>query len=383
VGLNDVLARSAAGCAHVLVVEVPGLWRDRAAVEHAVLSRGWRLADSPADADVLVVCGQPGPRLAAAVDLVWNQMPGPRVRVDVGEHDEVNGCLDGAYTSLLDTVHHRHDARARSNAFDVLADAEGEQESHEEAEHGEHQETENGEHGEHQETEHGEHGEMDHGGHEGHGGMDMSPGGIPLAEGGEDRDDLEMDVLQVRLGPVLPHWPSGLVLDCSLHGDVIASARAELVDGAPPRHSDSPPRARTLDNVASLLALAGWGDAAGQARRLRDALLEHGQDEPASAGLERLRKKVRRSWLLRWSLRGLCPVSQEVVHQNDLPVEASGDTYDRLLQMLDGASAPTYSTTQLAHLASGLDLAAARLVIASLDVHELRTEHADHGVAHG
>ena len=97
---------------------------------------------------------------------------------------------------------------------------------------------------------HGGHG-MDHGGMD-HGDMEMSPGGIPLAEGGEDRDGLEMDVLHVRLGPVLPHWPAGLVLRCSLQGDVIAEAQAELVDGpalqdddgAPPgpRHSTTSPR---------------------------------------------------------------------------------------------------------------------------------------------
>ena len=66
---------------------------------------------------------------------------------------------------------------------------------------------------------------IDHGGID-HGGMDMArPGGSPLPrEGDDDRDGLEMDVLHVPLGPVLPHWPAGLVVWCVLQGDVIVSA---------------------------------------------------------------------------------------------------------------------------------------------------------------
>ena len=100
-GLSDAIARSAARHAHALVVEVPGWWRTRAAVERAVLARGWQLAFSPADADVLVVCGEPGPRLGEAVGLVWDQMPGPRVRVDVREYDDVDGRLDEAYAGHI------------------------------------------------------------------------------------------------------------------------------------------------------------------------------------------------------------------------------------------------------------------------------------------
>lgn len=50
-------------------------------VERAVLGRGWRVARSPADADVLVVCGTPGPRLfadlAVGVALVADSTPRP------------------------------------------------------------------------------------------------------------------------------------------------------------------------------------------------------------------------------------------------------------------------------------------------------------------
>lgn len=356
-GLTQLMARAAARRAHVLVVEVPGSWRIRVAAERAVLARGWCLAVAPADADVLLVCGRPGPRLAEAVERVWHQLPGPRVRVDLRDGDDAVARLGEAHAGLLDTGAHRHDARHRPSAAEQL-----------------------GQHGE----DDGGHGDMDHGD------MDMSPGGIPLAEGGEDRDGLEMDVLKVRLGPVLPHWPAGLVLHCSLQGDVIVAAHAELLDEEGGHRDEVGGRARRLDGVASLLALAGWDDAASQARRVRDAVLD-GEDEAAHAGLASLRRRVRRSRTLRWSLRGLGPVTEQVARRHGLP-SLTGDSHDRLIGMLDRAGgadadveadASSLSTDQLAGLATGLDLGTARLVVASLDVPELRDGRTDREVAHG
>ncbi len=378
-GLTDALGRSAAGHAHALVVEVPGHWRTRAAVERAALRRRWSLAASPADADVLVVCGTPGPRLEGAIDLVWHQMPGPRVRVDLTEPHEVATRLDEAYARLLDTTHHEHDARHRPDASDLLAAQD------DETDHGDH-----GDHGDHEDHQghEGHGGHEDHHGHEGHGDMDMSPSGLPLAEGGNDRDGLEMDVLEVRLGPVLPHWPAGLVLQCSLQGDVITDARADVLDATAPAGAGATDRARTLDHLVSLLSLAGWEDAAAEARSVRDTALEPGGHEAAAHRSERLRRRVRRSWLLRRSLRGVRPLGTEEAHHRALPEDAAGDTHDRLLTLLDRAvrpegPAPSYSPDQLAHLVTGLDLATARLVVASLDVQHLRTEHARHEVSHG
>jgi hypothetical protein len=375
------------------------------AAERMLAVRGWRLAISPAEADVLVVCGEPGPGLAKAIEVVWHQMPGPRVRVDVHEGDEVGALLDEAHTALLDTDHHRRDAQQRPTASELLSEQAGPGTEG----HGDHGDMDDGGHegmddGGHEGMDHGGHEGMDHGGHEGmdhggHGDMEMSPGGIPLAEGGEDRDGLEMDVLQIRCGPVLPHWPAGLVLRCSLQGDVIVEAQAELVDG-PTRQDDGVfGPVRVIDNIASLLALAGWDGAAAEARRVRDAL-ESG-DQTAGSELERLRRTVRRSWTLRWSLRGITRLSSEDVKARGLAADAAGDTYDRLMGMLDRAvagvaEAPTggtgtrandagrmLSTDDLAHLVTGLDLATARLVLASLDIHELLPGHAAHEVPHG
>ncbi|MBS42904.1 MAG: hypothetical protein CMH83_07070 [Nocardioides sp.] len=217
--------------------------------------------------------------------------------------------------------------------------------------------------------------------------MEMSPGGIPLAGGGEDRDGLEMDVLNVPLGPVLPHWPAGLVLRCALQGEVITEAQAELLDyGTRERVPLSDAVARRMDNIAALLALAGWGDAAAEARGIRDALLDGGHDTEVSARTARLVRRVGRSRVLRWSLRGVRPLSGEDLREHGLPTALAGDTYDRLLRMLEEAETDVVgeraSTDQLGPLVTGLDLATARLVLASLDLHELQSGPAEHEASH-
>ncbi|OLT40128.1 hypothetical protein BJF86_04740 [Serinicoccus sp. CNJ-927] len=396
-GLREVLARSAARHAHVLVVEVPGWDGLRMATERAVLERGWRLACSPADADVLVVCGTPGPRLAEAVDLVWEQLPGPRVRIVVLNRSELTDALPGAHAGLLDDDHHRRDARDRPGAPDLLASREAEDEpsGHEghsdHADHGakEGSDEPSGHEGHSDHADYGANegsdepsGDEDHGNHADHGGhdMEMSPDGIPLAEGGEDRDGLEMDVLAVRLGPVLPHWPAGLVLHCSLQGDVLTGARAELLGAECEGGDAADPRTRALDRVVSVLALAGWDDAAERARRIRDVPptgdARPAVDRPtASPGLARLRRRVRRSRMLRWSLRGLGPLTADDVRRLGLPEGAVGDAYDRLLHLLDDVDEPAppggrraVPVDAVVDPVVGLDLAAARLVLAGLDL---------------
>ncbi len=378
-GLTGALARVAADRAHVLVVETPGAWRLRVRTEREALSRGWSLAVSPGDADVLVVCGVPGPGMREPLEGVWHQMPGPRVRAEIRSYAEVAASLDQVRADLRDTAHHRRDAAERLSAADILGGRDG---------------TGDTDHGD---MDHGgmDHGDMDHGGMD-HGDMDMEPGGIPLAGGGEDRDGLEMDVLNVSLGPVLPHWPAGLVLRCSLQGDVITHAGADLLDTDlldtdlldTDQRGDAghgPVAARRCDNVAAVLALAAWDDAAARARRVRDALLDGEQD--VDGALAALGRSVRRSRLLRWSLRGIRPLSGEDLDRYGLPAHAAGDTWERLLGMLErlreGAdSGGTVLPDQVAALVTGLDLATARLVTASLDIHTLAARSADHAGSH-
>lgn len=335
-GVNEWLAAWAVRRAHVLVVEVPGWWTSAVAVERAVAARGWRSALSPADADVLVVCGEPGPRLTAAVDRVWDQLPGPRARTAVTGTDAA-AALDEAAAWLRDDRRQRADARDRPDRTARRRDEQDEQDEEDD---------------------------------------EMAPAGIPLAGGADDRDGLEMDVLQVPLGPVLPHWPAGLVLHCALHGDVVAGARTEVLDAAPlPR----PPPAGAVagraaaarcEGAARLLALAGWDDAAGDARHVRNLLLDGGAG--AGAALAGLESRVRRSRVLRRQLCGLGLLDDDALRAHGLPAAAGGDVRDRLLAMLDpaGGSAvphdPGAALASLPELVRGLELGAARLVVAGL-----------------
>ncbi|MDM4718260.1 hypothetical protein QTQ03_01170 [Micromonospora sp. WMMA1363] len=345
-GVNTLLATAATRSAHVLVVEAPGWWMTRAAVERQVLARGWCLARSPADADVLAVCGPPGPELVLVAARLWDQLPGPRCRVDIRSPDVVSAALEAATVDLCDQARQRNDSRDRPG---------------------------------------GGPGGTQHGG-VGHGHMDMAPDGVPLAGGEPDRDGLELDVLHVRLGPVLPYWPAGLVLRCSLHGDLLAEVAASVVDATvrPPAAGDERPRrfaARRCDNASSLLALAGWEDAACHARRLRDALLGDDGGDPADPVVElgRFRRRIRRSWLLRWSLRRLGQLTAGELTRRQLPAHLRGDARDRLLTMLDRAGAvlagagrpdagPAIPLPAIADLVRGWDIATARLIVASLDL---------------
>ncbi|MCZ2815982.1 hypothetical protein [Modestobacter sp. VKM Ac-2984] len=329
----------------VLAVEVPGWSRTRCALEQHARTRGWRLADSPADADLLVVCGRPGARLTAAVDHVWGQLPGPRARAEVTTADAVPAALDRAAAELADGTVQRRDADARPADPDPGTTATGDD----------------------GEMDMGDgdmdHGDMDHGDMD-HGDMDMDmpmPGGIGLAGGGgddqlADPDSLDLDVLHVPLGPVLPHWPAGLLLHTTLQGDLVVAARAEVLLPADDDSPTDPPvhgtPAGRWDAVATLLALAGWDDSAVRAARVRDELLAGGQPP----GADRLARRITRSRLLRWSLRGL----------GRLP---EGDAHDRLRHWLTGTEERrSTELSTVADLVTGLDLASARLVVASLDL---------------
>lgn len=370
-GLRTAIARLAARHAHVLVVEVARHWEVRAAVERAVLARGWSLASSPADADVLAVCGHPGPKMAEAIEAVWQQLPGPRTRIDVHERGEAAATLCDVHTRMLDTAEHQRDARDRPSAAELL-----------------------GMSGDHEDMDmSGGDDDMDMDMDMGDMDMDMAPGGIPLAEGGEDRDGLEMDVLHLPLGPVLPYWPAGLVVRCPLQGDVIVNASAELLDAQPEADPGTTPErsaARSIDNLVSLLALAGWEEPAAEARNVRDRLLGGGSPELRQR-FDMLQRRIRRSRMLRWSLRDIRPLTADDADRKDLPAHWVGDTHDRLLaaldriaRALDGEPDPhsAATTSDVAHLVTGLDLATARLVVASLDLHTI-TSDATSGVNHG
>ena len=385
-GLTRILAHLAVNSARVLIVEAPGHWLTRVELEQQMLLRGWCAAWTPADADVLAVCGVPGPELVELAQRLWEQMPGPRVRVDVASSAVVGSALEDAAALLLDTPYHRADARERAQEPRIPEDHG--QMGHEGMNH------EGMDHGGHEGMNHEamDHEGMDHAGHGGHGGMDMAPAGIALAQGGQDRDGLEMDVLHLPLGPVLPFWPAGLVLCCSLQGDVVVDAAASVVDGAGQAAGSKEPQARPVpasavrcDGVMALLALAGADDAAARARRARDALVR-GDQGAARDVVERLHRTVRRSWLLRWSLRGVLVLDPSDLARHGLPEGCRGDAHDRLSSMVEGLRSEVCGGAvpaavesgavpweRMPHLVTGLELATVRLAVASLNLEPFST----------
>jgi hypothetical protein len=292
---------------------------------------------------------------------------------------DVAATLERAVDELLDEVSQQSDARTRSRRPAGPSDK-----------------TEHTEHVTHDGTGDSPEPDMD---------MDMDmdmPRGIPLATGGPDRDGLEMDVLHAPLGPVLPHWPAGLVVRCGLQGDVIVSAMAEilpaaaqpsgdrLVAGDSCRSADDERRLaviRRSDAAVQVLALAGWSFAAGRARRIRDAVASGTALLDAAVDLDKLAQSVGRSWTLRWTLKGIT-VGDTLDHAQDGMGQSGSETVrGRLIGWLDEArriarddkaggacelqDALAFQRSLLSaipRLLNGTDVATARLIIAGLAI---------------
>ena len=212
------------------------------------------------------------------------------------------------------------------------------------------------------------------------------PGGLPMADVGPDRDGLMLDRLRVPLGPVLPDWPAGLVVEVVLQGDVVQEASARILD---PRAHDHPAppsfwsdadssadharrrAARHLDALARLLGTAGWADPAARARHLRDELLTGAPAESLRPHAEALVGTVRRSRMLRRMLRGVGAGAGDVtalltarlaaVQTALAAVENPAHAAD------DPGSTDAPTPDELAELLVGAELAAARLIVAAVD----------------
>ncbi|TNH28709.1 hypothetical protein FHG89_14430 [Micromonospora orduensis] len=352
---GELLARWAARRPHLLVAAAPGASAARLAVEAQADRAGWPLAAAPADADVLVVAGDPGPELSAAIERVWDQFPGPRARVRVVDPADVASGLAAAVARLTGTAGERPDPGPDGAQLDGGS---------------------------------GRHGHGDHGG------MSM-PGGLMMAERAEDRDGLKLDALHLALGPVLADWPAGLVVELAVQGDVVQSASARVLPPADPAavrpypDVDHPGLRRRrqavahLDSLSRLWAVVGWPAGAATARRLRDALVDDVPLAAAYAGFRPLDRRARRSHALRRATDGLGVLSAVTAVRAgvEIPATACGDATarwrrrlaetDRLLSGGEPDTSPEPDAVAVrelaAHLMVGLDLAAARVVLASFD----------------
>ena len=365
-GLSDVLARAAVTRCHVLLAEVLEGAAPRMAVERELTSRGWVEALSPADADILCVCGSVPDGQAEALDRIWDQLPGPRARVNVERPDDAGTRLDGCVAELLDTAAQRR----RETDRKVQPDDDGD----------------NGDGG--GEMDHGgmDHGGMDHSGMD-HGGMDMPmPGGIPLAGEGTDRDGLNLDVLKVPLGPYLPLWPAGMVLHCELQGDVVFGSTIDFPFGTPKSVPASDPDERAslihqLDLASRLLSLAGAAASGTRTRRIRDAALDGAALDQCRSRVQAELVKVRRNRLLQRTVRGL----GRIPSGSGLSALERTDVWARLLDMFETAAGSTLAATgtaagtagppavgdllkKLPDLVRGQELTVVRLIVASFDL---------------
>lgn len=164
----------------------------------------------------------------------------------------------------------------------------------------------------------------------GQGGTGMTGGvpyGRPMAEVAPDRDGLRLDQLTVRIGPFFARFPTGLVLEILLQGDVVQQAHVVLAtdpetpveaNARTPFHDalDTPvpvsllelERARShLRSIASALVAQQLPSLARRVLRLANHV-----HPDRSEDVQRLHRLLRRSQMLGWATRGvgLIPADQ-------------------------------------------------------------------------
>lgn len=391
------LAGWAANRPHILLTAAPGNTGTRLAVEAAVAEVGGTFAMSAADADLLVVAGEPGSEHAQLIESLWMQMPGPRARTIVVSPSGARPALSKALSELHSAAQ-LSEAAERRDEWDATEPSSADHLPRQSAPE-QPADTQAGGSGVGHEM----------GGNGGHG-MDM-PAGLAMANRGPDRDGLNLDVLHLALGPVLPYWPHGLVVDLAIQGDVVQVARGRVL---PPRQpvtlhfwrgsgqgtgvsTDSRIRhlaAFRLDSLHRLLGVAGWVAAADSARSLRDALLDGQELSIVNPQLKRLNRRLGRSRAFNFVTEGL-GVEPEGGSTADAHASLQGgrasDVGARCRRWVDEAGAlvagdvavldatgdvgghaqrsasAAAKLSKATSLMVGLDVAAARLVLASFD----------------
>jgi Respiratory-chain NADH dehydrogenase, 49 Kd subunit len=414
---------------HLLLVQAPGGTGTRLKVERVARRWGWPIVDTPADADLLVATGGDGVPFDEVVDQVWAAIPAPRRLLRFPPGIPVEGVEEGlasAREAMLERPEGNHHptpeppVRGR-HANNTAGRSDG----------GDHDIDGHGMHGGHDmhgggiESPGGlamadRAADRD--------GLQLDVLHIPLGPALADwpaglrlRLVMQGDVAQqVELDP-LP----AAELRSSAFWDWpwLASLAGETVSlGAAERHR----AAAHLDSLGRLLVLAGLAGDARRCRWLRDDLLCGARVEPVQRAFAAVAARLRRSRLLRWSLDGLGvldvdtarrlgvtgPALRAAGARDDLRrgdpaywdfqpvIGGAGDVTARLLQwvvelevsltvgatsasgnlqpvdgrhegprgVLGDGQAPSAGLLEtLPGLLSGLELAAARLVVASLD----------------
>jgi hypothetical protein len=409
--VTAVLLRAAAVRPRALLATMPGGSRVRVTVEQELRRRDLPDALTPAQADLLLVAGPNSPSLRPAVERLWQDMSGPRSRAHVRRPEEAAEAIETCRARLADPV-------AQQGYLQQTGTRHGRQSSDGNTHSAHDGHSGHEEHGRHARGSSAQQSHGEHGGH-GDGAMGM-PGGLPMAEQGADRDGLTLDRLHVPLGPLLAHWPAGLTARLTLQGDVIqdvaiSTASADGTCGIPfwsepwllalageeIRAGEAARRraAAHLDSLSRLLAVAGWPAAATIARRLRDDLLAGAAGAQIRPLARRFAKRVSRSRTLHALTRGMGELSAAQAHSQGVDgpaARADGDVPARYRQwlgdvlealdrledprpleptrdegprgLLDAERWPSGALVDLLpRMLPGAELAAARLIVASLD----------------
>lgn len=105
-----------------------------------------------------------------------------------------------------------------------------------------------------------------------------------------------------QLGPLLPDWPAGLVVDVAADRDGRVTAAGVRRLAAEPEEDDADPLVLTVADAARLLRLAGWPALALRLDRVVDLALAGRSPQRLRRRLRRVAGVVRRSATLRWVL---------------------------------------------------------------------------------
>lgn len=155
----------------------------------------------------------------------------------------------------------------------------------------------------------------------GQGGTGMTGGvpyGRPMAEVAPDRDGLRLDQLTVRIGPFFARFPTGLVLEVRLQGDVVQHAHVVAGEGeavavdvrTPFRDALHAPVAVSvleLERARSHLRSIASALVAHQLPSLARRVLRFASNVDPDQGedLQRLHRLLRRTQLVGWATRGV------------------------------------------------------------------------------
>jgi hypothetical protein len=302
VDLTGALLRAGAARPHVLIVTAPGGTAVRLAAEERLRGLGWPAAMSPADADLLLAAGDAAPPLARVLEAAWEAMPAPRAQARAVRPGEVAAALEAARGQLGDRAGQRALAAAAAGSTGGQPQPVGHGGDGMGGGHGGHGMGHGG---------HGMGGmEMPAGmpmagRGEDRDGLRLDQLHVPLGPVLPDWPAGLVVHLTLQ-GDVVQHAEAE-ILGAGGGGPFWAEPWRRAAAGEPVIAGEAARRcaAAHLDSLGRFLAVAGWDDAAAAARRLRGEALAGVPAARLRPDVHRFARRVGRSRTLRWLTNGL------------------------------------------------------------------------------